>query len=343
MEKIKVKENEIKNKTKNIINKQNILKGINKFINSIAFPVFIGVLLLLKTIFFYESTISIREIINKEVIIGTAMFLLTFISAICVLPNKIRTIFTIVLDIILSLLLFADNLYYTYSSSVLSIMQITNLQYGEEIRGTLPMLLEFKQILYFIDILLIFIMLISKKVRIEKKKKANWKVILFRILSGVITIYLVSTQWVKYVEKAEEHPYNKDAQVNGGTIYGYHIADIKSLITLKKSAKYDDKEEMLEDYNKLREKYDEKYGKSNYNFEKIAKEKNIIILQLESLQEFIINKTINGKEITPNINKFINENIEFSNMFMQSYSSTADSEFSTVTSLYPMENRNVIQ
>ena len=343
MEKIKVKENEIKNKTKNIINKQNILKGINKFINSIAFPVFIGVLLLLKTIFFYESTISIREIINKEVIIGTAMFLLTFISAICVLPNKIRTIFTIVLDIILSLLLFADNLYYTYSSSVLSIMQITNLQYGEEIRGTLPMLLEFKQILYFIDILLIFIMLISKKVRIEKKKKANWKVILFRILSGVITIYLVSTQWVKYVEKAEEHPYNKDAQVNGGTIYGYHIADIKSLITLKKSTKYDDKEEMLEDYNKLREKYDEKYGKSNYNFEKIAKEKNIIILQLESLQEFIINKTINGKEITPNINKFINENIEFSNMFMQSYSSTADSEFSTVTSLYPMENRNVIQ
>lgn len=342
MEKIKVKENEIKNKTKNIINKQNILKGINKFINSIAFPVFIGVLLLLKTIFFYESTISIREIINKEVIIGTAMFLLTFISAICVLPNKIRTIFTIVLDIILSLLLFADNLYYTYSSSVLSIMQITNLQYGEEIKGTLPMLLEFKQILYFIDIILIFIMLISKKIKIEKKEKANKKVILFRILSAIIAIYLISTQWVKYVEKAEEHPYNKDAQVNGGTIYGYHIADIKSLITLKKSAKYDKKEEMLEDYNKLKEKYDEKYGKSNYNFEKIAKGKNIIILQLESLQEFVINKKINGKEITPNINKFINENIEFSNMFMQSYSSTADSEFSTVTSLYPMENRNVI-
>ena len=258
------------------------------------------------------------------------------------LPNRIRTSLTIVLDIILSLLLFADNLYYTYSSSVLSVMQITNLQYGEEIKGTLPMLLEFKQILYFIDIILIFIMLISKKIKIEKKEKASKKVILFRILSGAITIYLISTQWVKYVEKAEEHPYNKDAQVNGGTIYGYHIADIKSLITLKKSAKYDKKEEMLEDYNKLKEKYDEKYGKSNYNFEKIAKGKNIIILQLESLQEFVINKKINGKEITPNINKFINENIEFSNMFMQSYSSTADSEFSTVTSLYPMENRNVI-
>ena len=52
----------------------------------------------------------------------------------------------------------------------------------------------------------------------------------------------------------------------------------------------------------------------------------------------MINKEINGKEITPNLNKFINENIEISNMFMQSYSSTADSEFSATTSLYPMEN-----
>ena len=338
MEKIELK----KIKLRNIINKPNILKSINKLLNSIAFPMFIGVLLLLKTIFFYENTIAIRETIEKETIIGTVIFLLTFISIICALPNRIRTRLTIAVDIILSLLLFADNLYYTYSSSVLSVMQITNLQYGEEIKGTLPILLEFKQILYFIDIILIFIMLISKKIKIEKKERANKKVILFRILSALIAIYLISTQWIKYVEKAEEHPYNKDAQVNGGTIYGYHIADIKSLITLKKLAKYDNKEEMLEDYGKLKSKYEEKYGESNYNLEKIAKGKNIIILQLESLQEFVINKKINGKEITPNINRFINENIEFSNMFMQSYSSTADSEFSTVTSLYPMENRNVI-
>ena len=68
------------------------------------------------------------------------------------------------------------------------------------------------------------------------------------------------------------------------------------------------------------------------------KGKNIIILQLESIQEFVLHKTINGKEITPNLNKFLEENIEFSNMFMQSYSSTADSEFSSISSMYPMEN-----
>ena len=320
------------------VNKEKVINALNKFFNSIAFPIVIGIILLLKTVLFYEGTITIREVIDKDLIIGTSMFLITFICIICMLPNRVRTIGTIVLDILLSILLLGDNLYYTYSSSVLSVAQMTNLQYGEEIMGTIPMLVEFKHILYLIDIILIVGLLISKILKIEKKKKANWKINVLRVLSGIVAFYLFCTVDAEYVEKAGEDPYNKDAQVKKGTIYGYHVADIESLINIKKKAKYDNKEEMLSDYEELKEEYDEKYGESNYNLEGIAKGKNVIIVQLESVQEFVINKTINGKEITPNINKFVNENIEFSNMFMQSYSTTADSEFSTVTSLYPMEN-----
>ena len=56
------------------------------------------------------------------------------------------------------------------------------------------------------------------------------------------------------------------------------------------------------------------------------------------MQEFVLHQEINGEEITPNLNRFLEDNVEFSNMFMQSYSTTADSEHSTITSLYPMEN-----
>ena len=321
---------------KNKINKEKIKNIVNKTFNSIWFPIIIGLIILLKTILFYESTITIREIIDKDLIIGTSMFIITFLGIICVLPNKARTISIIILDILLSVLLLGDNLYYKYSSSVLSIAQITNLQYGEEIMGTIPMLIELKQILYIVDIVVILILLFSKKIKIIKKEKANWKINLARVISGIVAFVLFFTLDAKYVEKAGEDPYNKDAQVKKGTIYGYHVADIENLFNIK--AKYNDKKEMLSDYNELKEKYQERYGKSNYNIEGIAEGKNVIILQLESIQEFVVNKTINGKEITPNINKFINENIEISNMFMQSYSSTADSEFSTVTSLYPMEN-----
>ena len=204
--------------------------------------------------------------------------------------------------------------------------------------GTIPMLIEIKHIIYFVDIILIIILLLTKIIKIEIKDKADWKRNTLRIISGIIAICLLFTIDAKYVEKAGEDPYNKDTQVKKGTIYGYHLSDIESLINIKKSAKYDKKEELVSDYKKLKEKYNEKYEESNYNLKGILKGKNVIIVQLESVQEFVINKTINGKEITPNLNKFISENIEFSNMFMQSYSTTADSEFSAVTSLYPMEN-----
>lgn len=320
------------------VNKEKIIEILNKFFNSIWFPIVIGIILLLKTIFFYRNTITIREAIDKNLVIGTVMFLTTFMCIVCVLSNRARTITTIVVGTLLSVLLFADNIYYIYSSSVLSIAQMTNLQYGEEIMGTIPLLLDFKQILYFIDIILITVLLLTRILKIQKKNKANWKVNILRAISGMVAIVLFFTVDADYVEKAGEDPYNKDTQVKKGTIYGYHISDIESLINIKKKAKYDNKEELISDYEELKDKYDEKYGESNYNLEGIAKGKNIIILQLESIQEFVINKTINCKEITPNLNEFINENIEFSNMFMQSYSTTADSEFSVVTSLYPMEN-----
>ena len=328
---------EIVNKEEKV-NKERIIEILNKFFNSIWFPIVIGIILLLKTVFFYENTITIREAIDKNLIIGTSAFLITLICILFVLPNRARTVATIIVGVLLSILLFADNLYYIYSSSVLSIAQMTNLQYGEEIMGTIPMLLEFNQIVYFIDIILIVILLLTKILKIKKKNKANWKINTLRVLSGVAAVILFFTVDAKYVEKAGEDPYNKDTQVKKGTIYGYHISDIESLINIKKSAKYDNKEELLSDYEELKDKYEERYGESNYNLEGIAKGKNVIILQLESIQEFVINKTINGKEITPNLNRFIEENIEFSNMFMQSYSTTADSEFSAVTSLYPMEN-----
>ena len=37
---------------------------VNEIVNSIGFPIVIGIILLLKTIFFYQSTTSIQEVID---------------------------------------------------------------------------------------------------------------------------------------------------------------------------------------------------------------------------------------------------------------------------------------
>lgn len=317
---------------------EKIRKGLNKFLNSVWFIIFIGVLLTFKTFLFYDNTIAINEKLEMETIVGTLCFIIVAVCFLCVLPNRARVITGNTLNLLISILLFSDNIYYTYSNSVLSVAQITNLQYGEEIISTLPMVIEIEQIFYFLDILVLIILFLARIIKIEKKPKRTKKQLILSAISGIIGIAVFAIIGVQYVEKGSQKSYNKDFQIREATIYGYHIYDIENAINIKNQTKYKNQADMMQDYNELKQEYEEKYGEINYDLQGILKDKNIIILQLESVQEFVLNKKINDTQITPNLNRFIAENIEIADMHMQSYSTTADSEHSTITSLYPMEN-----
>ena len=318
--------------------KKSIMQKINNKINSIWFVVLLGIFIFLKTLFFYNNTIAINDKLQMQTIIGTFSFIMIAICFLFILPNRARIISGILINFFISILLFSDNLYYIYSNSVLSVTQITNLQYGEEIISTLPMVLDLKHILYFLDLIILIILFSTTNIKLNKKDKKIRKQLFTKVSIGIVGIVLFCIISAKYVEKSKDKSYNKDFQIKESTIFGYHIYDIESTINIKKKTKYKNYESMMEDYKKLQEEYQERYGQEKYCFKGMAKDKNIIILQLESIQEFVINKEINGKQITPNLNKFLNENIEMTNMHMQSYSTTADSEHSTITSLYPMEN-----
>ena len=311
---------------------------ISKYFNSILFIILLGVLLFAKTMFFYQNTIAVAEPIGIETILGTLFFLIIVVSAICILPNRARIVTGLMVSFFISLLLFSDNIYYTFSNNFLSVAQITNLQYGDEIASTLPMLLEWKQIWYFADIIILLILIATKVLKIEKKPKKTLKQKGMKIGAGVIGVICCSILMIQYVEKGNQLSYNKDMQIREATIYGYHIYDIQNAINIKASTAYKTKEQMEEAYQTLKQQYDSKYYQIPDDLEGVLVGKNVIVLQLESVQEFVLHQEINGEEITPNLNRFLEDNVEFSNMFMQSYSTTADSEHSTITSLYPIEN-----
>ncbi|CDN43939.1 Sulfatase [Paenibacillus sp. P22] len=66
-----------------------------------------------------------------------------------------------------------------------------------------------------------------------------------------------------------------------------------------------------------------------------AKGRNVIVIQLEAFQNFLLNKTVEGKEITPNLNKLIQESAYFPRFYQQAGSgNTSDAEFLTNTSFY---------
>ena len=132
--------------------------------------------------------------------------------------------------------------------------------------------------------------------------------------------------------------YNKSLIVQDISIYYYHYEDAKDYFSSLFGKEKIDEEKFQTVYDNCIN-----VEKTLTDYTGIAQDSNVIILQLESLNEYIIGKQVNGKEITPNLNKFFNDNIYCSDMYNQGLGSTADSEFEMENSMYPLENGYVFQ
>ena len=71
----------------------------------------------------------------------------------------------------------------------------------------------------------------------------------------------------------------------------------------------------------------------------IDDETNIIVIQVESLDEKMINHEHNNQEITPYLNKLKNKSLYFPNFIVQHIRASFNADFSFLTSLYPV-NKN---
>lgn len=111
--------------------------------------------------------------------------------------------------------------------------------------------------------------------------------------------------------------------ISNQEFYSFHIKDILRAVTGGDS---DFKYSFSDSY--ATEKNGPLFG--------VAKGRNLIVIQIESLQNLVINKTYNGQEITPNLNQIIKENtIYFDNYYQQIGSgNTSDAEFATNHSIY---------
>lgn len=69
----------------------------------------------------------------------------------------------------------------------------------------------------------------------------------------------------------------------------------------------------------------------------MAKGRNVMVIQVEALQDFVINLNYNGQELTPNLNKLLlSDSIYFNRYYQQlGKGGTSDAEFVSQHSLYP--------
>ena len=329
--KIKFKEfmSNLKEKIKNV--------EVEELLSSRWYILILGIILIIKTILFYADTVFFKEGIWLWTIRQTSFFIVILLSPLLLFrSSKTRFIVGQIINLVISLVLFADELYFEYASNIISVMQAGNIQYKDEILAAIPSLLKLRQILYFIDFPILILLFIRGTISVKKRKNFEFKPVFIMIIG--IAILCSHYKFVpESLDLVTGYIYNKNKSVRYGTIYGYHTVDILNAITNSKTVDYPTYDEAKKAYDELKE-YQNTSNPEKIEYKGIAKGMNCISVQLESIQNFVINAQINGKEITPNLNKFFAENIQITNMHAASYTTTADSEHSMINSMYPLEN-----
>lgn len=173
---------------------------------------------------------------------------------------------------------------------------------------------------------------------VNTKNKARITFLKTLLLSAISLGFFMSTVTGTDISRLYKQ-WNREYVVMKFGIYVYQANDliaslkpqISPLFGYDKAAK--EFREYYEEYPSLKSdnKYTNKY-----------KGKNVIVIHAESIQNFLLHTEINGKELTPNLNKLAKEGMYFSNFYAQeSVGTSSDSEFTFNTSLLPASNGTV--
>ncbi|MDP4145778.1 MAG: LTA synthase family protein [Bacillota bacterium] len=272
----------------------------------------------------------------RNLIYPAAASALVLASIALLLNNKHKTRALYIFNIVISIFLVADTIYYRYFKDIISIAVLRNGLLLGGVATSVTALIKPFDFIYLLDIILLIPLLRLYK-KVDRKQLAfKFRLIPFIIIFALgmfmdgTDIYKLSVDQPRLISTMFNRVYIAETLGN----VNFHALDLYNVVSTKiaNSGKLPDTEEsaiktFLTTQSDLN---------TNKSMAGIGKGKNLIIIQVEALQQFVINNKVNNEEITPNLNKWINRSVYFDNYFYQvANGGTSDAEFMTNNSLYP--------
>lgn len=296
----------------------------------IIYIVFFLAAILCKAVFMqFQMHISFRPLfskINIFMMFSSVGFVLILFAFLFVFYSRNKVLFFIA-NILLSLLFFADAMYFRYYNTIISVPVISNARFLGSVGDSIVSLLRKSDILYFFDLPLFLLY------SIIFRKKAVKSSILSRLVISIAVFGLGVGCFAIARNQNDFSIYDNNYIVKNFGLGYFHYYDTKKYILenyLRDKTLSSEEEQDIKNY--LHKKSENSLG----NYTGIAKGKNLIVIQVEALQEFVIGLKVKGKEVTPNLNKLITESAYFNNIYVQvAGGNTSDAEFMTNNSLYP--------
>ncbi len=269
----------------------------------------------------YDNNINFIFAIN-------VLLVFSFISAISYKGFKTALILS---SLLFSLILFGDiayGRYYNFPLSFSLIDFISQTFYMNDLGETVNNLTYKKDYLLFLDTLILFILYFYLK---DFTFKIKYKIRL--PISILFLIIFYNANMAEYEQSyTEKYIYNKKEVIKDLGVFTFHMLDLNTYVSNKVNAiKPISKSELeiIENTNKAESTYNRYTG--------VLEGKNIVVLQMEAFQGFVINKTFNDIEITPNLNKLIKNNSMYASNFYYETAggNTVDAELLANTAMLP--------
>lgn len=276
-------------------------------------------LLMLKTYIFY-SQIHLKGFEIAFCIATLGIVTLTCGLLRCISASAAKGGF-VVLYFLAGFFMAVDSVYYAYVVKLPSIAQIGMAGQLDDISETISRLINWKHMGMILDFPLWYLYFLNRKKRPGSDKKTpERKKELVLAFSCVLCCALILTGWGLFGQFRPEYMINE--------LYCYHTTDIVKTI---RNA-YDDTPVDKSLYT-LRDDSDSSYFG-------IAEGRNVFVLQIEALQNFVIGAYYEGQELTPNLNALLQKDtLYFPNYYYQiGGGNTADAEFTVNNSLFAPES-----
>lgn len=243
----------------------------------------------------------------------------------------------IAIDLILSLWLFANILYYREFSNFLSLSIIkTSGSTADNLGKSIVGITRVSDFLVFLDVVVIIGLMAGKVILYDLRPLKFRFTVLVECLavalmgvnlmmaqkdrSGLLTRTFDNSYIVKYLGMNQYAVY--DAFKTAKTSEQMAKANVSDLRSVKKYLKIN-------------------YVRPNPQYTGVAKGKNVMVIHLESFQQFLIGYKWKGKAVTPNLNKLYHSKntLSFANFYNQvGQGKTSDAEMMLENSLFGLQS-----
>ncbi len=247
-----------------------------------------------------------------------------------VISKKARTVVTIIIFTILTLLYLSQSVYYSLFGDFFNIMTLTNVGQATSFAGEYFQKLKIEYLFYFIPIIVLIFFVKTKKTVVLRRN--NFRLGSLSIFAlAFLTFFAAKLTFVEreYHILSDKFLFDNlvisERAIQEFGLLTYTALDIKEVSTTRIQVLDPNEIEMIDEYISSKSTHEEN------SMSGIFEDKNLILIMAESLDKIAVRE-----DVMPNLYKMQNEGLYFENFYSPLYlRSTSDTEFMTETSMLP--------